>query len=68
MRQDQVLLRDRVNDERCTWRANAGTDIDVARFEAGHGCDRRGAVDAYQAWWPVCACAYRDLLHRGATS
>ncbi|WP_443018354.1 TolC family protein [Sphingomonas sp. AAP5] len=62
-----ALLRDRVIDERRTRRSIAGTDIDVARFEADMvaiGVQRR-AVDAYQAW--VAAGlrmrAYRDLLH-----
>ncbi len=61
-----ALLRDRVIDERRTRRTIAGTDIDVARFEAqmvAIGVQRR-AVDAYQNW--VAAGlrlrAYRDLL------
>ncbi len=61
-----ALLRDRVVDERRTRRTIAGTEIDVARFEAemvAIGVQRR-AVDAYQAW--VAAGlrlrAYRDLL------
>ncbi len=61
-----ALLRDRVIDERRTRRTIAGTEIDVARFEAemvAIGVQRR-AVDAYQAW--VAAGlrlrAYRDLL------
>lgn len=61
-----ALLRDRVVDERRTRRTIAGTEIDVARFEADMvaiGVQRR-AVDAYQAW--VAAGlrmrAYRDLL------
>ncbi|WP_277970413.1 TolC family protein [Sphingomonas echinoides] len=61
-----ALLRDRVIDERRTRRTIAGTEIDVARFEADMvaiGVQRR-AVDAYQAW--VAAGlrmrAYRDLL------
>ncbi|KQN30533.1 multidrug transporter [Sphingomonas sp. Leaf34] len=62
-----ALLRDRVIDERRTRRTIAGTEIDVARFEAemvAVGVQRR-AVDAYQAW--VAAGlrlrAYRDLLN-----
>jgi outer membrane protein TolC len=61
-----ALLRDRVVDERRTRRRVAGSDIDVARFEAAMvaiGVQRR-AVDAYQTW--VAAGlrlnAYRDLL------
>lgn len=61
-----ALLRDRVVDERRTRRAIAGTDIDVARFEAemvAIGVQRR-AVDSYQNW--VAAGlrlrAYQDLL------
>ena len=61
-----ALLRDRVIDERRTRRAIAGTDIDVARFEAemvAIGVQRR-AVDTYQNW--VAAGlrlrAFRDLV------
>ncbi|HEU0066898.1 MAG TPA: TolC family protein, partial [Sphingomonas sp.] len=61
-----ALLRDRAVDERRTRRTLAGTDTDIARFEAemvAIGVQRR-AVDAYQTW--VAAGlrlrAYRDLL------
>ena len=61
-----ALLRDRVVDERRTRRSIAGTDLDLARFEADMvavGVQRR-AVDSYQSW--VAAGlklrAYADLL------
>jgi len=61
-----ALLRDRAVDERRTRRAIAGSDLDIARFEADMvaiGVQRR-AVDAYQGWVAtgLRLRAYRDLI------